>query len=721
MGPSKGVKGKVRLPSPDDDGMAQDLRSAIRAKHRLVEQMKEDVKDIGVVSVEDRDGDYARGTGKRGARFPFWKIVVVVFAVAVFFAFLTGGATAAEKATRAMRHRYQLRKSLENEEKAFWRSERVLRHFGLRRLSQLRFTDEIHTGDDLFIAVRDPETHFLTVPVSHSTQIVTKRLKGGNGVTYEDVAVVSHSSYHGTAPNDGLTFESFIKAFIASGSNKGLVVALKDPRVVVAVVKALQQAVTSRSVQSPIVLHAEVLPGPRGFLPQMACVFKNASAYHDGFLWDDYDGDESTGDTSGDDNSRAKAPKPPLPKQSLSLSEFQFATANDALVPFDPVLFVRTAASRLPGAVLAPGVATGGLPCAGVEGKSFPFNTFRLPDCPYTRLTLSCLSQVQTNSDADAAWSYAEEVGKNGGESAAQLLADAAVHGGFRFDNFRAVRKFVKNDALRDLQVKVFNFEDKSTGAGSGDGHDAKSVSNSESAKGSPDFDSVPLPEFFAAAKAKRFKKRADGLTGEINALGVAHRKRVNGFVKAARAEILDGVSRVGNGAETKDKVETSTTPPDVPTDDASNRNNSKRRKLSQMEFEVMAEAEAAQQLARQNKFMEEVDVSANDRAAFKLNTYSYESEAFALLNIRNYGPEIGVESLRLLRNARYVLSLPNQVAHCLLPLRACLSTLSLKGRLATDPFPSQPQLARRRVFPNRRVFRFRAGKVPPRVLEGPY
>ena len=295
------------------------------------------------------------------------------------------------------------------------------------------------------------------------------------------------------------------------------------------------------------------------------------------------------------------------------------------------------------------------------------------------------------------------------------------MHGGFRFDNFRAVRKFVKNDALRDLQVKVFNFEDKSTGAGSGDGHDAKSVSNSESAKGSPDFDSVPLPEFFAAAKAKRFKKRADGLTGEINALGVAHRKRVNGFVKAARAKILDGVSRVGNNAETKDKVETSTTPPDVPTDDASNRNNTKRRKLSQMEFEVMAEAEAAQQLARQNKFMEEVDVSANDRAASRLNTYSYESEAFALLNIRNYGPQIGVESLRLLRNARYVLSLPNQVAHCLLPLRACLSTLSLKGRLATDPFPSQPQLARRRVFPDRRVFRFRAGKFPPRVLEGPY
>ena len=133
MGKSK--KSSVRLPS--DDAMTDDLREAIRAKHRLVEQMKEDVKD------GDRDGK-GDGSGEP-KRSPVWKIVVIVGVVVLFFT-MVSGASAAEKATRAMRARYAQRRALEDEERTVWRSERVLRHFGLRRLSQLRHTDPVLTG-----------------------------------------------------------------------------------------------------------------------------------------------------------------------------------------------------------------------------------------------------------------------------------------------------------------------------------------------------------------------------------------------------------------------------------------------------------------------------------------------------------------------------------------------------------------------------------------------
>ena len=184
MGKSK--KSSVRLPS--DDGMADDLREAIRAKHRLVEQMKEDVKD------GDRDGK-GDGSGREPKRSLVWKIVVIV-GIVVWVLMMLSGASAAEKATRAMRARYAQRRALENEERTKWRSERILRHFGLRRLSQLRHTEPVLTGDDLFVAVRDPDTHFLVIPVSHTTRIETRVTKnGGAGLAYVDVPIVSPSSW----------------------------------------------------------------------------------------------------------------------------------------------------------------------------------------------------------------------------------------------------------------------------------------------------------------------------------------------------------------------------------------------------------------------------------------------------------------------------------------------------------------------------------------------
>ena len=602
MGKSK--KSSVRLPS--DDAMTDDLREAIRAKHRLVEQMKEDVKD------GDRDGK-GDGSGEP-KRSPVRKIVVIVGVVVLFFT-MVSGASAAEKATRAMRARYAQRRALEDEERTVWRSERVLRHFGLRRLSQLRHTDPVLTGDDLYVAVRDPDTHFLVVPVSHTVQIETRPTKrGGAGLAYVDVPIVSPSSYEPRSADDGLTFEAFLRAFLGSGSNKGLQISLKDPRVVVPVIKALEDAVTRRALNSPIVLEAEVLPGPRGYLPQMACVFKNASAYQDAFLWDDYD----YGDVFNASDPETRAPGPTTPPKSCSLRRYREGIAADALVPFDPVGFVRTAAMRLPGAILAPGVADGGVPCAGVHPA--------------------------LGSDADIAWSYEQQLALSGSNVSAEVaaMADKGVDGGFRLDNWRRVTRFARRDALRDADVKVFHFDELLAAA------DAKAATSdvdrddATTDAAAADLDMIKLPSFFSAAKALHAKALADGTHGEVDDAGKKHRARVKTQVTLEQVR-----SAAKAAAAAKKKA-----------DDAKDANDAKQkdgnsRKLQQMDFEVMAEAEALQ-MSERNAYAEERSVAAVAGAATRLYTYEYDAEAASLLSVSSYGPEIGVEQLRLLRNASW-------------------------------------------------------------------
>ena len=612
MGKSKKSKSSVRLPS--DDGMEDDLREAIRAKHRLVEQMKEDVKE------GDRDG---KGDGSGSPkRSPLWKIAVIVGMIVLFFTILSG-ASAAEKATRAMRARYAQRRALENEERTKWRSERILRHFGLRRLSQLQHTEPVLTGDDLYIAVRDPDTHFLVVPVSHTVQIETRSTKhGGAGLAYVDVPVVSPSSYEPMRENDGLDFETFLRSFLASGSNKGLQVSLRDPRVVVPVIKLLEDAVTRRVLNSPIVLEAEVLPGPNGYLPQMACVFANASAYHDAYLWGDYDyGDDALVDGENSTSSHsARAPGPRTPPASCSLRQYTEALAADALVPFDPVGFVRTAATRLPGAVLSPGVAAGGVPCAGVRADE--------------------------GSDADVAWSYEQALAASGGNVSAEAsaMADKGVDGGVRLDNWRRVSKFARRDAIRDEEVKVFKFDELLARA------DAKAATSEidkddAATDAAADLDMIKLPSFFSAAKALHAKARADGLHGEVDEEGRKHRGRVKKRATFERAASAANVAAAAARRAAKAKDDE---------DDGSDERRRKTRKLHQMDFEVMAEAEALQMAERDAAYAEERSVAARDRAANRLNTYEYAAEAARLLAVSSYGPEIGVKQLRLLRNASW-------------------------------------------------------------------
>ena len=96
-------------------------------------------------------------------------------------------------------------------------------------------------------------------------------------------------------------------------------------------------------------------------MPQMQCVRANSTAYQDVYIWRD-------GEATLEANPERR------PRRNLRVEEFATLTVADSLtgtdrglsgdlVPFDAVRFVRTVAERVPGAALALGIATGGIPC----------------------------------------------------------------------------------------------------------------------------------------------------------------------------------------------------------------------------------------------------------------------------------------------------------------------------------------------------------------------
>ena len=506
-------------------GMTDELRDALRAKHRLVEQMKEDV---------------ARPDDRRSARrAPFWQMVTVVAAV-LFLSLAAAGGAAAEKATRASRAAAAERRALERREVKRWSSERALRHFGLRRMSQIAFTDPVRTSDALHDAVRDPDTHVVVAHVSHSTVMGRKRTKGGDGLTWVDRPILADSSYEALA-DDGFDFDGFLSRFLASGSNKGLLVSLRDPRVVVPVFKALETAVENGRLVSPIILDAEVLPGPGGHMPQMACVRFNSTAYQDQYVWRD-------GRAALEEND-ARAPPRSLHVDDWSRLTVATSDGVGDLVPFDPVGFVRSAALRVPGAILSLGVATGGVPCTREKiapprkktpaaGLAFPFQSAY-------------------------AWHQRQR---------------AMMH-----------------QRLRGAKVKMFG-------------------------NATADEAMMRLPGFFTPAAARAMRMRGAALAAANATSSVA---------------AVLGKSGVG------------------------------RRRLAQMDFEIMAIAEAEDERARESKRR------AEDEAAARRKTYDAAYTARRVSHHRSYGWDTGADLIALVRNGTWEGDVLFPVAACALPSTA--------------------------------------------------
>ena len=240
--------------------MTDELRDALRAKHRLVEQMKEDV---------------ARPDDRRSARrAPFWQMVTVVAAV-LFLSLAAAGGAAAEKATRASRRAAAAeRRALERREVKRWSSERALRHFGLRE-SQIAFTDPVRTSDALHDSGSRPRharRRRARLPLHrHGPQTNQRRRRSDVGGPSHPRRTVLTMAGRRRA----LLTEDVRRGPLAVPSPAGSTRAsscLRDPRVVVPVFKALETAVENGRLVSPIILDAEVLPElPSAYRRGRAC------------------------------------------------------------------------------------------------------------------------------------------------------------------------------------------------------------------------------------------------------------------------------------------------------------------------------------------------------------------------------------------------------------------------------------------------------------------
>ena len=203
-----------------------------------------------------------------------------------------------------------------------------------------------------------------------------KRTKGGDGLTWVDRPILADSSYAALATTD--RFDAVPSQVPRLRIQQGPPRVPSRPARGGSRVQGARDAVENGRLVSPIILDAEVLPGPGGHMPQMACVRTNSTAYQDYYIWRD-------GQATLEEND-ARTPPRSLHVDAWSRLTVAGTDGVGDLVPFDPVGFVRSAALRLPGAILSLGVATGGVPCAREKiapprktnpagGLAFPFQS----------------------------------------------------------------------------------------------------------------------------------------------------------------------------------------------------------------------------------------------------------------------------------------------------------------------------------------------------------
>ena len=237
------------------DALSQELRDAIRAKHRLVEKMKE-----SVVEASDRSTP-GRNKISFGA-FAWWKAVLVSAFVALCVVAVQQAATSDRAAEIRANIRARARLAAwEHEEKKRWSSERMLRHFGLRRASSLRFTEPVYTFADLWDAVRDPDTHVITVEVAIDAQTAQPAVR---------------TSTYAKPERFAMSLDKLLTSFARFGSNKGLRFVFRDPRAIAPATRAIGERVDNGKIASPIILEAEVAAGPEGYLPEMSVIAGDA-------------------------------------------------------------------------------------------------------------------------------------------------------------------------------------------------------------------------------------------------------------------------------------------------------------------------------------------------------------------------------------------------------------------------------------------------------------
>jgi len=311
-----------------------DLRNILKEKHAQMETMKEQLKDPN--KKKGGGGDNApSGVGGGLKSPPTWKVVLVVVIVSLL-ALASNQFRSAEKGSRGNRsdaehinpnratRKWGSALNFERVDGKKWSTERILKHFHLKNPSELVFSKPSGTFDEFIEAIEDPSSHVVTLDVSRSVTYDSK-----TGKQYE-VPVISKSSYLPVSKaKGGMTFDEAVNAFIRMATQKGLHIRFHDPRTFKAALKMLDVEVDYGRLPGPLLIEAEVLPGPEAVLPEMSCQMLYPETYPGG-----------------------------QPPKNLKAVQVSSLTDGTIVVPFDPVSFVGAVFDHVPGAILMLGVAT---------------------------------------------------------------------------------------------------------------------------------------------------------------------------------------------------------------------------------------------------------------------------------------------------------------------------------------------------------------------------
>ena len=121
----------------------------------------------------------------------------------------------------------------------------------------------------------------------------------------------------------------------------------RDPRAVVPGLRLVRELIRRRRLVGPLIVDAEILPGPGGFLPQMASV------------WDPDPPVIPDGDANGKDTYEpGGSPFPPVPGSDAASTDRSARTRRT--IKFHPTAFVAKTKLIVPGAILSVGFSTHG-------------------------------------------------------------------------------------------------------------------------------------------------------------------------------------------------------------------------------------------------------------------------------------------------------------------------------------------------------------------------
>ena len=247
---------------------------------------------------------------------------------------------------------------------AVWTTARVLRHFGRSTAADVRVAWDVTDLQTLDTALA-PVTRegaalgVVTNDIVHVPVSWSKALPGNGGAGAPVVARTTHHASRATTDGEPLVplddlldrFWRGVREQDAIGRERGLMLSFRDPRAVVPGLRAVRELIRRGRLHGPLIVDAEILPGPGGFLPQMAAVFDPDPPLR--ALKDDEGVPEGVHEVF-----EPNLPFPPVPGDAEGSANR--AARSRKIVKFHPTAFVAKTKLIVPGAILSVGFSTHG-------------------------------------------------------------------------------------------------------------------------------------------------------------------------------------------------------------------------------------------------------------------------------------------------------------------------------------------------------------------------